>query len=206
MHWGIDCGQHTLTQRADPLTIHPRQVRIHPFIPSLTHHDRPERHRQLIRHSVDTAADYFIFSDWVDWRGDGFPGDWPANKHASGSILIALDFTENGSSVPPRHFFTRLLRICFLVGGVRTDMTYYLFKMIRGRLNELGLATEDVKNCLVWQFKHEFAQGGGFAELLEDERVISWPVVAGEIVRLEAPYRSFLFGVAGLGAEWTNKV
>jgi hypothetical protein len=66
MHWGIDCGQHTLTQRAYPLTIHPRSVRIHPFIPSLTHHDRPERHRQLIRHSVDTAADYFIFSDWVD--------------------------------------------------------------------------------------------------------------------------------------------
>ncbi len=207
MHWGVDCGQYTLAQRADPLTIHPRQVSIHPFIPSLTHHDRPERHRQLIRHSVDTTtADYFIFSDWVDWRSDGFPGDWPASKHASGTVLVALNFTPNGSSVSNRNFFTRLVRICFLVGGIRTDMTYYLFKMIRGRLNELGLASEDVKNCLVWQFKHEFAYGGGFAELLEDESAVNWPIVAGQIVQLEAQYRSFLFGGAGLGPEWTNQV
>jgi ssDNA-binding Zn-finger/Zn-ribbon topoisomerase 1 len=206
MHWGVDCGKHTLTQKADPLTIEARQINIPPFIPSLTHHDRPERHRQMVRHSLDQTADYFIFSDFVQWRADGFPGTWPATKHASGDLLVALNFAQNGSLVPAKHIFARLLRICFLVGAMRTDMTYFLFKMIQGRLYELGLATEDVKNCLIWQFKHEFGYGGGFAGLLFDQQLVSWPLVAGKIVQLEAQYRSFLSGRAGLGKEWTNEV
>lgn len=206
MHWGVDCGKFPLTQKADPLTIHSRQVSIQPFIPSLTRHDRPERHRQMVRHSLDRTGDYFIFSDWVDWRAQGFPGNWPAINHASGEVLVTINFTDNGSAVPARHFFVRLIRICFLVGAIRTDMAYFLFKMIRGRLNELGLASQDVENCLVWQFKHEFAYAGGFAELLSDEQPVNWPLVAGQIVQLEAQYRSFLFGGAGLGVEWTNRV
>ena len=206
VHWGVECGQFTLAVKADPLTVTSRQVNIQPFIPSLTHHDRPERHRQMIRHSVDDSGDYFIFSDWMDWRAEGFPMPWPANKHASGSVLVVLKFTQTGSAVPSHYLFNRLIRVCFLIGALRTDMTYFLFKMIYGRLMELGLASEDAKNCLVWQFKHEFAFPGGFADLLEDERAVDWPWVAGEVVRLEAQYRSFLFGGAGLGPEWTNQV
>ncbi|ERF74231.1 hypothetical protein EPUS_03421 [Endocarpon pusillum Z07020] len=181
MHWGVECGSFTLAQKADPMTITRRQISIQPYIPSLDHIDRPERFRQFVRHSIDTTGDYFIFSDWADWRNAGFRMPWPAEQHASGSILAIVNFTQTGSSVPSRMLFTRLLRICFLVGGARTDMAYFLFKMIIGRLTELGLATSDIKNCLVWQFKHEFAYPGGFADLLMDQQVVNWPLVAGQV-------------------------
>ncbi|KAF7512048.1 hypothetical protein GJ744_002761 [Endocarpon pusillum] len=206
MHWGVECGSCTLTQKADPMTITRRQISIQPYIPSLDHIDRPERFRQFVRHSLDTTGDYFIFSDWADWRNAGFRMPWPAEEHASGSILAIVNFTQTGSSVPSRMLFTRLLRLCFLVGGSRTDMAYSLFKMIIGRLAELGLATSDIKNCLVWQFKHEFAYPGGFADLLMDQQLVNWPLVAGQVVQLENQYRSFLVGGVHLGAEWSNKV
>lgn len=205
-HWGLDCGRFTLTQKADPLTIAPHQVNTQPFIPSLTHIDRPERHRQLVRHSLDNTGDYFIFSDFVQWRADGCPGKWPATKHASGSLVATISFTETGSTVPARHVFNRLLHICLLIGGQRTDMTYFLFRMILGRLVELGLDTQDNKQSLVWQFRFEFGFEGTFAGMLTDDSVVAWPLVAGQILQLERQYGTFLSGRAGLGAEWTNAV
>lgn len=207
IHWGAECGEYPLTQKADLLTIERRQINILPALPDLDNINRPERHRQLVRHSLDnTTADYFIFSDWLQWRAEGFPLPWPPTKICSGIVLVPLNFTTAGSSVPNKLFFTRLLRLCFLVPVTRADMTYALFKMIRGRLDELGLATADALNCLTWQFKHEFGFGPGFAELLLDRQQVNWPLVAGEIMALEGQYGGFLSGAAGLGVEWTNEV
>jgi hypothetical protein len=206
LHWGVECGKFTLAQRADPTTITTGQVNIVPYIPSLSHHDRPERFRQFVRHSIDRSGDYFVFSDWADWCDERFPMPWPAHKHASGRVLVVLNFSETGSTIPSRVLFRRLVRICFLLGSARNDMSFYLFKMILGRLAELGLATDEVKNCLVWQFKHEFAYPGGFTDLLEDASSINWPLVAGQLVQLENQYRPFVSGGAGLGPEWTNRV
>ena len=85
-------------------------------------------------------------------------------------------------------------------------MTYFLFRMILGRLVELGLDTQDNKESLVWQFRFEFGFEGTFAGMLTDDSVVAWPLVAGQIVQLERQYGSFLSGRAGLGAEWTNVV
>jgi hypothetical protein len=206
MHWGVECGKFTLAQRADPTTVTSEQINIQPYIPSLIHHDRPERFRQFVRHSIDRSGDYFVFSDWADWCADGFPMSWPATRHCSGRVLVVLNFSETGSIVPSRVLFNRLVRICFLLGSARNDMSYYLFKMIIGRLAELGLTNDEVRNCLVWQFKYEFAYPGGFTDLLEDAMPVNWPLVAGQVVQLENQYRPFLFGGAGLGPEWTNRV
>lgn len=85
-------------------------------------------------------------------------------------------------------------------------MTYFLFRMILGRLEELGWATADSKQCLVWQFRFEFGYEGSFVDMLMDERPVAWPLVATEILQLERQYDRFLTGRAGLGPEWTNAV
>jgi hypothetical protein len=211
MHWGNECGQCTLTQKADPLTIERRQIAIQPFLPSLTHHDRPERHRQMIHHSLDTNGDYFIFSDYTDQLERGFPMPVPALQTATGRLLVSVSFPNTSANTADnyhsRFLFIRLLRIVFLVGTTRADLAYTLFQMIAGRLIETQQWNDNVRDNLVWEFVHEFGWSGSspWTELLQGPQV-QWAGLPGRIGEVETQHAAFLRGRAWLGVEWTNNV
>lgn len=203
-HFMQQCGKLTLKMKADKDTIVNRQVNIPR--PVATEHWRPELHRQMVRHCQDQSAEYFIYNDGIQWMDAGSPAGWPMEQHGRGKLIKKVKFTEQGSFVPSKHIFRRLLRLCFFISPNREDMSRWLFKFIRHRLTELGELTPVVLECLAWQVTRETGLEALPSQMRNDEGPENWPHMIKALEELEAMFGSELDGTGPLGVEWTNEV
>jgi hypothetical protein len=106
-HWASTCGQMTFRHPCRESTI-PRQQRDGPpLLPSRHNWDTPERHRQAVRHAVDRSGDYFIFSDWEDWRAAGQPENI-LDVRCSNRVVCVVSFDDRED----KDRFRQVLGVC----------------------------------------------------------------------------------------------
>ncbi|KAL4921713.1 hypothetical protein BDW62DRAFT_219060 [Aspergillus aurantiobrunneus] len=157
-HWPI-CGQLVFKHPCKESTI-PKSVQDGPpLVPCLHPYDTPERHRQAVHLNMNTrAGDYFIFSDWEDHIAAGFPKQNVALR-CSSRIIHVVNFTDPKE----KDRFRRVLAACLFVTIEATQLTDYLFRLIRDNLrntNAINANTNtlySLEASLKYQMYREFA-------------------------------------------------
>jgi hypothetical protein len=104
-HWQW-CGQFTFMVPARgnfPVVQSP------PLVPSFYMWDNPERFRLALHHAVDRTADFFVFSDWIDYKRHGQPADI-LNIRCPTRVTHRVSFSDPVM----KDRFRRILGVCLM--------------------------------------------------------------------------------------------
>lgn len=104
-HWQW-CGQFTFVV---PARGNLPVVQSPPLVPSFYMWDNPERFRLALHHAVDRRADYFVFSDWIDYMRHGQPKDI-LNIRCPTQVTHKVSFSDPVM----KDRFHRILGVCLM--------------------------------------------------------------------------------------------